>query len=214
MKKKLKAILFDVDGTLLDTTEFIYQAFEHAFRHHGLPLVPRGKLAPLMGTPLEKVYAQIMPSEDPIVLSTTHREFQKHNYQLIHVFSGVIESISKLHDLGIKMAAITSRKEHAVENLKESGLYDLLDVVLTARDVQYHKPHPEGLLKALESLSVSPEEAIIVGDTPSDIGAGKAAHMGTVGVTWGFFGPAIQQKHPDYVVGSIEELLAVVQGLI
>lgn len=207
---KFKAVLFDADGTLLDTREFIYQAFEYTFRHHGIPPVPREKLSPLMGTPLEKVYATIVPDTDAAVLSATHREFQRHNGQLVQVYPGVIETLKTLKAKGIKTAIITSRKEHVASTLEHTEIFDLVDVVVTGQDVARHKPHPEGVLKVAETLNLLADVAVMVGDTPSDIEAGKNAGMTTVGVTWGFYGPAIQQTHPDYVISDMEELLPIV----
>ena len=214
MKQSILGILFDVDGTLLNTEEYIFQAFEHAFRHHGLANVPRKTLATLMGTPLEDVYEKVCPTGDATVLSATHREFQRHNENLVQVFPGVVEALKTLHDTGLKLAAVTSRRKQATENMEALGITKHLDFILTAEDVQYQKPHPEGILKVMVALKLKPDETIMVGDAITDVEAGRAAHVKTIGVTWGFAGQSIQRAHPDYVVKDVKEMLSVIQGLL
>lgn len=209
-KSDFKAVLFDADGTLLDTTEFIYQAFEYTFRRHGIKAIPREELASLMGTELEQVYATVVADMDPAVLSRTHREFQKHNGQLVKAYPDVLNVLTQLRAQGIKTAVITSRKGHVASSLEHTGVFQLVDVTISGNDVTHNKPHPEGIEKALATLEVPASDAVVVGDTAADIAAGRAAGVSTIGVTWGFYGPAIQQVHPDWVVSSVTDLLLIV----
>lgn len=209
MQRSFQAVLFDADGTLLNTTEFIYQAFEYTFRRHNVPAITRKKLAPLMGTPLEQVYRTVAADTDAAVLSATHREFQKHNTQLVQTYPGVLDVLQQLRDQHIKAAVITSRKGHVAASLEHTGVFRLVDVTISGNDVTLHKPHPEGIIKALEMLRVNPDDAVMVGDTPSDIKAGENAGVATVGVTWGFYGPAIKQAHPDFVANTLDKLLGI-----
>lgn len=207
MSQNIQAIIFDVDGTLLDTTEFIYQAFEYTFRTYAIPLISREELSVHMGTQLEDVYTAITSDQDADTLSHTHREFQKNNAQLIHLYPEVVDTLRVLKDRGLKLGAVTSRKQSATQSLAWTGLLDLFGVVVAGTDVQYHKPHPEGIAKALEVLRVSPDAAVMVGDTVADIIAGQNAGVAaTIGVTYGFYGKKIVASHPDYTIESFGEL--------
>ena len=209
MSDVVKAVVFDVDGTLLDTTEFIYQAFEHTFRRHDVVPVSREELFVHMGTPLERVYELVAPHHDANVLSVTHREFQRDNPQLLRLYPGVTEMLEWLKSKGIWRAAVTSRKQSATESLEKVGLlHGLLEIIVTGNDVKQHKPDPEGIVKALAAMEMVPEQSLMVGDTPSDIEAGRNAKVAaTVGVTYGFYGKQIAASHPDYVIDSAMELL-------
>jgi pyrophosphatase PpaX len=104
-----KGILFDIDGTLLNTTELIYQAFEHSLKAHGHKVLERNLMARSMGKSLEDCYLDFAPSGDILVLSQTHNQFQLKNPHLAKVFPDTIKTLKKLKALGIKVAGITNR---------------------------------------------------------------------------------------------------------
>ncbi|MEK7450986.1 MAG: HAD-IA family hydrolase [Patescibacteria group bacterium] len=210
--KELEAVLFDVDGTLLNTKEFIYQAYEHTFKSHNLPSVPREELDGVMGKLLEDCYKHFVPSsQDLMILCETHRTFQTKNLHLSVPFPNTKDTLNKIKKAEIKIAAITSRSQRtSTHNLELAGIKDRIDVVISAEDVTRIKPHPEPLLKALKQLGVKPEKAVMVGDTDADILAGKNAKTKTIGVTYGFHGKRIVESNPDYVVDDIAEIIPII----
>jgi pyrophosphatase PpaX len=123
---------------------------------------------------------------------------------------GATELLMALCDRDVRRAVVTTRSgRSAVPSLTQCGLLPLLDATVCGEDVTRHKPDPEPLLLALSRVGVEPARAVMVGDTPADIDAGRAAGTLTVGVDFGSFGPAIAQVSPDHVIGRLSDLLPV-----
>lgn len=207
----ITAVLFDVDGTLLDTSEFIYGAFEHTLAQHGLPTTPRDRLRPLMGEPLEDIYEALAAGRSPELVET-HRTFQAANLQLSIPFPGTVATLARLKDAGFALAAVTSRSRRtSLDTLEQSGLLGYLTVVVSAEDAAALKPHPAPLLRALAQLGRDPGEAAMVGDTPHDIAAGRTAGTRTIGALYGFHGEtAMRAAGADALiaqVGGVEDVL-------
>lgn len=206
----MKAVLFDLDGTLIDTTEFIFQAYEHSLSTHGFEVIKREKLSPHIGRGLHVIYSEIAPGGDVEALIKTHINFQDERMHLVKSFPDIAEVLKKIKALGIKIGIVTSRLKNTPGALERGGLdAKLFDVIITADDVKNLKPNPEGVLKALNKLKVKASEAILVGDAQVDIQMGKNAKVKTVGVTFGFGGKGIKKSKPDFVIDNIEELLSI-----
>ena len=204
---------FDVDGTLLDTSEFIHRAFEYTLRAEGFPPHDRDEIAHLMGRSLLDCYAHLAPAADGARLCDIHRTFQTKNLGLAHCFPETVATLLRLRDAGVRMAAITTRsKRTSLDTLRLNGIDGFFGVILSGEDVLHLKPHPEPLLKALAVLGVAPSEAVMVGDTASDIEAGRNAGTATIGVTCGFHGEGIREARPDFVVGDIGAVTSIVMG--
>ncbi len=202
-------MLFDVDGTLLDTTEFILGAYEYAFASFSVKAPPREQLTLMVGRPLEECYQELLPAATPeqvAELCIRHRDFQVEHPELSFPYDGVGALLTDLRNAGIRLGAVTNRRKTARMTLERAGLGSLLDVVVDGDDVLNHKPNPEGVLRALTAVNVAPAEAFMVGDAPVDIHAGRAAGAKTVGVTYGFQGELIRDTEPDYVVSRVEDL--------
>ncbi len=207
----LRAILFDLDGTLLDTFDFIYGAFEHTFATHGIAPLDRRVISQLMGGPLPEVYATMAPGFDTVILTETHRSFQLANIHLVSLFPQTIEVLEELRRRHLKIAAITTRSlRTSVRSLEATGIAHYFDVIISAEDVLRVKPDPEPLFKALDLMGVKPEEAVMVGDTTADIQAGKNAGTKTVAALYGFGGERLLVLEPDYAIRELKELLVIV----
>ncbi len=207
----IRAVLFDIDGTLLDTFEFIYGAFEFALDRHGIQPLPREEISRLMGGPLEEVYAVMVPNGNAKTLAESHRTFQSENLRLATLFPATIEVLESLKHRGMKIAAITTRSiRTSVRSLEETGIAPYFDLIISGEDVEFVKPHPEPLLKAIKSLAVKPEEAVMVGDTHADITAGKNAGVKTVAALYGFGGELLLELKPDYAIRDLRKLLDIV----
>lgn len=205
--KMIKTILFDIDGTLLNTTELIYQAFEHSLKTNGHEVLSRKQMSSTIGKSLEDCYLDFAPDGDINLLSKTHDEFQLKNPHLAEVFPDTIRTLEKLKSLGFKMAGITNRwKSSGVLSIKYTGLDKYLKFVLYRDDVKKLKPDPEPIFRALGMLDIKKDEAVMVGDSEIDVECGKNAGVKTVGVTYGFGGEHIRNFSPDFVIDNISEL--------
>lgn len=210
----IKAVLFDVDGTLLDTAEFILHAFGKTIATYKLTPVPRATLLTLIGPPLTEIYGRLAPNLDTSMLVETHRSLQEKNLHLSKPFDKTVETLETLHKKGIKMAAVTNRtKRTSHDTMKLAQIHHFFDIIISAEDVAIEKPHPEGILKVLSHFQIEPEHALMVGDTHVDIGAARAANVKVVGTTQGMKGKDVLKYNPDYVINDISELLIVIEEL-
>lgn len=206
--------LFDLDGTILDTNELIIRSFEHALAIHAPGQYTREDLMPQMGRALVDQAEFFAPGRGAEFIPT-YRKFNldKHD-ELVVEFPHAQAVLRELKQAGVKIGIVTSKIRLTAEmGLKLCGMYDLVDAIITIDDVEHHKPHPEPVQKALALLGGTPEQAIMVGDSPYDIEAGQAAGTATVGVKWSLRGEAgLLPFAPDHMIGDMRELLAIILG--
>ncbi len=207
-----KAILFDIDGTLLDTQEFVFDAVKYAFSESGYPYPTEREFKKVTGLPLVEFYSKLLPGDASEKLATLHREFQQENFHLVKPFSKTKKTLKTLKNAGFALAAVSNRtRESLVKSLKFTGIFDFFEVVICADDVVNAKPHQDHLFAALKLMQIKPEDACIIGDTENDILAGKNAKIKTIGVTYGWLGKDIAKYNPDYVVNDIEEIFKILE---
>lgn len=209
----IAAVLFDVDGTLLDTEAYIFGAFDAALASAGLPSAGAGVYREVVGHPLEGCYRRLAPGCDVSALCETHRSWQMLNIHLVKPMPGAHATLEALRRAGMQLAAVTNRsRRSSLASLERAMLLASLDTVVSSEDVARQKPDPEPLRLALDRLGVPPEAAVMVGDTVVDIAAGRAAGMRAIGVSFGFCGPGIATAGPDAVAHALGEVPALVAG--
>ncbi|MCL5784619.1 MAG: HAD-IA family hydrolase [Patescibacteria group bacterium] len=207
-----KAVLFDIDGTLLDAWNFIFDAVKHTVSEHGQPYPSVKLIRKALGKPLLEFYTIALPAADPEMLAKTHHQFQQQNFSLIKLFPKAKSTLKRIKDKGFLLAAVSNRSRGSlIRSLKLTGIFKYFDVIVSAEDVVNPKPHQEHLLTALKHLKVKPMNAFIIGDTDKDILAGKNAGVKTIGVTYGFLGEEIKKYEPDFVIDDIEGILDIVK---
>ena len=214
----LSAVLFDFDGTLVDTTEMIHQSMRHATSSVlGREDIPRETLLANVGQPLPRQMELIDTENAESLLEAYRSHHEQHHDALIREFPGVEESLSRLRSAGIKVAVVTSKRRVSVEMALEifPGLRNVVDRFVTMEDTTHHKPHPEPLLRALELLgSIPKERAAYVGDSPFDVEAAKAAELTSVAVSWGAFSEdALRASGADHLVPDIRSAVDVLSTL-
>ena len=211
---KLSAALFDFDGTLVDTTEMIYQGLRHATTTIlGREDFSREQLLANVGQPLPR-QMELLDAEKAELLLETYREHHLENHDaLIAEFPGIADALKRLRDAGVTVAVVTSKRRSSVEMALEKfpDLRPAVDRFVTLEDTKEHKPHPEPLLRGLELVGGVPkEEAVYVGDSPFDVQAAKAAGLTSVAVSWGAFSEdTLRAADPDYLVPDIDAVVDV-----
>lgn len=209
--KQFKAVIFDVDGTLIDTEEFILKSFEHTLSKHNLPQRSREEIKNELGKHISEMYKILAPNvTDQKKLIDTHFNFQEQILHMATLFPNVLETIKELKSKGIKVAAFSNRIRTSRKSLQLAGLTEYLDFIITAEDVTHPKPHPEIVIKVLKALELKPFEAILVGDSKTDILTGKNAKVKTIGVTYGTHGETIRESKPDFTVDNISDILPII----
>ncbi|CAI6071440.1 pyrophosphatase PpaX [Cohnella sp. JJ-181] len=206
----IEAVLFDLDGTIVDTNELIIQSFLYSLQGIVPPEFGREHIIPIMGQTLISQLQQFSGREQVDDLIAGYREYNlKHHDDMVSLFPGVIEVIPELKRGGIKLGVVTTKMRMTTERaLKLLGIYDYMDTIVTLDDVENAKPHPEPVEKALRALGVAPERAIMVGDSTVDIGSALAAGAFAVGVSWSLKGEApLREAGAHRVIHDMRELL-------
>lgn len=212
MNNKKKTLLFDLDGTLIDTNELIISSFLHTLEQYYPGQYKREDVLPFNGPSLTETFSKINleKAEEMIEVYQVHN--RAHHDSLVTEFPGVYETIQLLKESGFKLGIVTTKRPDVVEmGLGLTKLKPFFDSIITFADVTHTKPNPEPVQKALDALGARPEEAIMVGDNYHDILAGKNAGTKTAGVAWALKGrDYLQTFGPDYMLDSIEDLLKIV----
>jgi pyrophosphatase PpaX len=213
----LAAALFDFDGTLVDTTDLIYESMRHATGEVLGREVSREVLMANVGQPLPR-QMELLSAEHAGALLDSYRLHNEENHDaLIKEFPGVEDSIARLRSAGIRVAVVTSKRRPSVEMALKTfpGLGEVVDAWVTMEDTTEHKPRPEPLLKGLELLGNVPrEEAAYVGDSPFDVAAAKAAGVRSVAVSWGAFSEeTLRAAEPDHLVADLDAAVDVLLSL-
>jgi pyrophosphatase PpaX len=217
------AVLFDLDGTLIDTTDLILASCRHTFDRHlkaGCP--PREALIATFGRSLPESLLELAVAEgapDPHafaeeMLATYRAHNDEHHDALIRPFPRVAPMLRSLERSGVRLGVVTSKREgSARRGLARCALERYFEVGVFHDDTRRHKPHPAPLVEAARRLDLSPPEVLYVGDSVHDVAAGAAAGMRTIAAAWGPFARAdLEAAGPDIIADTPDEVLAIVIG--
>jgi 2-phosphoglycolate phosphatase len=210
----LKAVVFDLDGTLIDSTDAIVASFVHTFEAVGDPVPPREEIMRYISVPLEKHFAELT-DRDPVELSQIYRE----HYFLTCAEDTVLlpdvrTALSKFHQAGLRMAVATSKSCKGSDIiLNELGIEHYFEFVVGADSVQNHKPDPEALHLSREKLGIEADEMIYVGDTRFDTEASKNAGVACVAVATGYASrEELVELAPEYVADNMDDACRYILG--
>ena len=211
------AVLFDLDGTLIDSIDLIVKSGQYAFEKCGLPCPSTTEWLAGVGRPLTAMFGPFAPGGDTEVtaLILAYREFQMPNHDaLIRAYDGVPEMLAALAERGHPMAIVTSKTDMlAARGLAHTGIDQFFDTIVGMDSCQRHKPDPEPVLIALDRLGVVPKNAWFVGDSVHDMESGNAAGVATVGALWGpFDAEDLAPSHPRHLARRVEDVLTIVGG--
>jgi len=208
----IKAILFDLDGTIIDTNELILTSFDYVLNNYLGLNIGREEILESFGIPLKDVmnhYAKERAEE--LVDEYIRYSLDSHD-KYIKSYDHVEEGLIKLKNKGLKVAIVTSkRRGTALRGLNCFDLEKYFDVIITPEDSKKHKPDGEPVLKACESLNVNPEETIMVGDSHNDILCGKNAGSKTCLVNYTALDvEKIRTYKPDFTIDRIEDIIKII----
>lgn len=206
-----KAVVFDVDGTLLDTAEWILEAYVYVAESGNAPVSRQVILHEMsIGSTLKDTYAVLFPDADFTSLREKHREFQDARMDLVRPFPGVKETLQNIRGSGIKLMTMTNRiRSSSIKTMTHAGIIEYFDFLCCADDVQRTKPNPEHVYAALRPFSIEPKDAFVVGDSSSDIEAGQRAGARTISVSHGVH-TDVESLKPDFVIHKIEDILPLI----
>ncbi len=211
----IKAVLFDFDGTVIDTNELIIKSYKYAFDKVLGKNIELDEILSLFGRPLLLSLTEGY-GEYGEALCVAYREFNESNHDKIaKPFIGVPENIIAIKNAGFKIGIVTSkRKSTLLKGLKLIGLENIFDVIIANEDTVKHKPNPEPVLIACEKLGIAPKESIYIGDSVFDILCGKAAGAKTCGVAYTMTAPQkLYDAGMDYFCKDIWEFNRKILGI-
>ncbi|WP_026672316.1 pyrophosphatase PpaX [Alkalihalobacterium bogoriense] len=209
---KIDTVLFDLDGTLINTNELIIASFLHTLEHYRPGEYTREAILEFIGPPLVDSFKTVDPDlVDEMIERYRTFNHEKHD-ELVEEYEGVKETVQQLHQAGIKLAIVTTKiRKTAMMGLQLTGLDQYFDVIISLDEVDRVKPDPQPLQLAMDALGSKPDTTIMVGDNHHDINGGKNAGTKTAGVAWAIKGEEfIRSYEPDYVLQKMNELLEIV----
>jgi pyrophosphatase PpaX len=205
-------VLFDLDGTVIDSGAIILASMRHAAREVLGVEVPDEQLMAAVGGPGLEAQMQALSPDRADELVTVYRAHNEPLHDELVCCAGMDEVLVQLRDEGRRLGIVTAKRRQTVElAFARIPIEHLFETVVGGDETKKHKPDPEPLLLALERLGAAPDEAVYVGDAPFDVKAAKAAGLYSVGVSWGGIHgrERLEAEEPDALVDAPEELLGV-----
>jgi len=210
---KIELLIFDLDGTLIDSKKDIAHSVNLTFRDVGLLEKPHEVIYGYVGNGVRQLITDSLDSDDPALIDRALQIFEQHYLKHLldetRLFPGMKEVLNSYKE---KTLALVTNKPviYTDKIIKGLKIDQHFDFVLAAQPGIHLKPHPEMLLKTLSVLSIGPAESVMIGDSLNDIHAAHAAKMPACGVAYGFGDSAeLQSAQPDYFVESCDALLTL-----
>lgn len=210
----IRTLLFDLDGTLIDTNELIIASFKYTFQQYGMSL-SREQAIEFIGPPLADTFRSA--AENPEQAAEMISLYRKHNIQhhdaYVRSFPYVNETLMSLRAEGLKLGVVTTKARQTVEKgMTLTNINSFFDAVITLDDVTHAKPHPEPVFQAMKQLDAQAGSTLMVGDNSHDIDAGHHAGVQTAGVAWSLKGKAkLLEYNPTYMLDDIRDLLSITE---
>lgn len=213
MARPYPVVLFDLDGTVVDSGGIILASMRHAAREVLGREYPDEVLLHAVGGPgLEAQMAALDPERvDELV--TVYRAHNEPLHEALVSCAGIEDALERLRADGRRLGVVSAKRRATVElAFAHVPLGHLFEAIVGGDETERHKPDPQPLLLGVERLGVSPSDVVYVGDSPFDVRAAKAAGMGSVAVTWGRIHDRarLEREEPDAIVDTAEELLGAV----
>lgn len=188
---RLRAVLWDLDGTLTDSVRFVVDTANRVIEAHGGSPLPFESVGAMTGLPLEAIFRIAWPDltpDDAQRYRTEYRDiYDREIIPATKLFEGARETLHAFHEAGLLQATVTGKRAADCERiLRGLGIASEIDVYLGGDSVSQPKPAPDLAIHAMERLRCAADECVVIGDANADIGMGKAAGAHTIQVLWGF----------------------------
>lgn len=204
-----RAVLFDVDGTLIDTADLIADSLEHACRVHLNRTHPRETYYALIGQPAIVQMEILGRDKAPEMMDTAIAYYEEHAQQE-QPFPGALDTMARLVEVGLRVGLVTSKTRMELDpTLERIPLHPYVRVVVTADLTTRPKPYPDPVYLALQTLQIGAHETLFIGDSPYDLQSGRAAGVHTGAATWGPHPRGVlEAERPDYLFDRFHDILA------
>jgi pyrophosphatase PpaX len=209
----VEGVLFDLDGTLIDTVELILASARHATEAVLGAALPDDVLRHNIGIPLRVQMGEYAPGHVDELLAAYREHNDRVHDDLIREYPGTEGALAELRDAGYRMGIVTSKSRLVAERgIDFFGLGGFFEAVVGFEDTTIHKPQGEPVLEGARRLGVAVDRCVYVGDSPHDMAAGKAARAITVAAMWGPFPDRVLGPGPEYAIQRLGDLTALLGG--
>lgn len=211
----INSLIFDLDGTLIDSSDGVVEAVNYAFDQMGLAACPPEVIKPYIGYPLKEMFADLTDVSADLL----YNHFQVRAKTSVVDSSVVLENVDpilrELRERGFKMAIATTKiNAHVDAIIRKFGWEDLFDAAVAGNDVARVKPHPEAIHLAIARLGATPEESMVIGDTENDILAAQSVPTRAVALLSLYGGhDRVTCLDPDFVISALPELIPILDRL-
>lgn len=210
---RFPTILFDFDGTLVDSIELILASYRHTMRVHRGADLPDALWLEGLGTPLRVQFRQFTDDAAEIeAMIATYRDWNLANHdRMVAAYPGALEAVRELRRAGARLGIVSSKSRGGVDRgIALCGFDGLFDCFVTSDMMEASKPDPAPVRHAIAELGGAAARTLMVGDSPHDVAAGRDAGAVTAACLWGPFDRArLEQERPDHWLGDFDALLAI-----
>ncbi len=215
---KLKAAIFDLDGTILDTLGDLFNSVNYSLKLCNLPSRTIDEVRSFVGNGIRLLIERAVPQNTPIEITDKCFEifksyYKNHSSVLTKPYPGIAELLKELKNNGISLAVVSNKADFAVQALVEQYFPRVFDFAVGEKENIRRKPAPDSVLCALNYLNVNKSEAIYIGDSEVDIETARNAGISCIAVLWGFRDEKfLCSLNPDYIVSKPSEIAEVIDN--
>jgi len=205
---KFKGFIFDVDGTLTSTNKLIFASFNYVTKKYLNKTLTDEEVIALFGPPEDVILKEWFGDKFEEVQRDYYNFYEKNHNKLAKIFPGMKDILKLIKKAKLPLSVFTGKGRKTTEiTLKQLGIYDFFDMIVTGDDVRNHKPSAEGINMFLKKFNLPPGNVLMIGDAPSDIKAAREAGVKIATVVWDSYAKdEVLQMQSDYVFHSVDEL--------
>ena len=211
MTNRINCVLFDLDGTLIDTSGLIIASYQYTLKKHLHLDVSATEISLSLGRPLAEVLGSYARDKQAVLVNT-YREYNEARHDsMAKQIPCVAQTLEALRQAGIALGVVTGkRRQLAMRGMRLFGIDPYMQVIVTPEDTRLHKPNPEPLHKALALLGRRPEETVMVGDSPVDLQTAHRAGALAAAVLWSVVPRRyLLEQNPDFLLFRMTDLLEI-----
>ena len=220
MERKISTIVFDLDGTLLNTLEDLADSTNYALRQYGFAERTLEEIRAFVGNGVRKLIESALPegAENPLfnsVFSCFKSYYVDHCMEKTGLYAGIPEMLHELKSAGYHLAIVSNKLQSGVDELYEHYFSDTVEVAVGERPELNRKPAPDMVLLALEKLGVSTDEAVYVGDSDVDVATARNSGLPCISVLWGFRDKEFLVQHGAHCFAQTpEEICRIIKSML
>jgi len=205
--EKFTGIIFDIDGTLTSTNQLIFAAFNHIAEKYLHKQFTDKEITEMFGPTEDVILKQLCPDNYDEVRKDYY-DFYEQNHSMADLYPGIAEILDILKKKNVLLSIYTGKgRDASIITLMKLKIYHYFDLIITGDEVKEHKPSPEGITLFLEKFRLQEDNVLMVGDSPADIKASRAAGVKVASVIWDSYSKdAVLKLKPDYLFNSVGEL--------